>query len=63
MMKLAHRQSLWAIFHWPLLLGVLSLTGLVGALLQDSPWDWLWAALLATPALTVAALRARAVKG
>ncbi len=50
MMKLVNRQSLWSIFRWPLLLGVLSLTGLVGALLWDGAWDWLGPALIAVSA-------------
>ena len=41
-------QGLWTIFRWPLALGVLSLIGLVGALLTDGPWDWIFAALIAT---------------
>lgn len=37
-----------AIFGAPLAIGVLSLAGLVGALLDDGTWDWLGAALLAS---------------
>ncbi|WGM47182.1 hypothetical protein KOAAANKH_02057 [Brevundimonas sp. NIBR10] len=59
MMKLAHRQSLWSIFRWPLLLGVLSLTGLIGALLWDGLWDWLGTALIAVSAGTVMWVRIR----
>jgi xanthosine utilization system XapX-like protein len=44
--------SLWAIFRIPIVLFVLSLIGLVGALLGDGAWDWLFSALLAS---TVAA--------
>lgn len=36
-----------AIFGAPVIIGVLSLIGLVGALLDDGAWDWLGAALLA----------------
>lgn len=43
--------SLWAIFHAPIVLFALSLIGLVGALLQDGVWDWVFAALLASPIL------------
>lgn len=43
--------SLWAIFRAPLALFALSLIGLVGALLQDGVWDWVFAALLASPIL------------
>ncbi len=48
-----HRQTLWTTFRLPLLLGVLSLTGLVGALLEDGLWDGLGAALIATSLATV----------
>lgn len=43
--------TLWAIFRTPIVLFALSLIGLVGALLQDGVWDWVFAALLATPIL------------
>jgi hypothetical protein len=52
-------QTLWRIFQWPLALGVLSLIGLVGALLTDGPWDWLFAALIATCVVAVVWARAR----
>ncbi|MBU1347970.1 MAG: hypothetical protein KKA16_13605 [Alphaproteobacteria bacterium] len=52
-------HSLWATFRWPLLLGALSLTGLVGALLEDGLWDWLGVALIATSAAAVAWARFR----
>lgn len=39
--------SLWRIFRIPLLLVALSLTGLIGALLDDGLWDGLGAGLLA----------------
>jgi len=35
-----------AIFGVPILVGVLSLIGLVGALLEDGAWDWIGVALL-----------------
>lgn len=38
--------SAWAIFRVPLVVAVLSLTGLVGALLADGVWDGINAALL-----------------
>jgi len=44
-------RTLWAIFRAPIVLFALSLIGLVGALLQDGVWDWVFAALLATPIL------------
>jgi hypothetical protein len=40
--------SLWAVFRMPLALFVLSLAGLVGALLEDGVWDWIGSALLAS---------------
>ena len=49
-----------AIFGAPLVVGALSLAGLVGALLDDGLWDWLGAALLAISLGTLAwALAAR----
>lgn len=42
-----HSHSLWEIFRTPLIVAVLSLIGLVGALLVDGPGDWLGASLLA----------------
>jgi len=38
--------SLWAVFGTPLVVGGLSLTGLIGALLDDGAWDWIGSALL-----------------
>ena len=46
--------SLRAIFAAPVLLFVLSLVGLVGALLEDGAWDWIGSALLATTVIAVA---------
>ena len=43
-----------AIFGAPLIIGALSLIGLVGALLDDGAWDWLGAALLAISLCAVA---------
>lgn len=42
-------RSLTRIFFWPLLIGVLSAIGLIGALLEDGLWDALFCALLAVP--------------
>jgi len=55
------RRWLNATFGWPVVLGVLSATGLVGALLWDGVWDWLGAVLLATSigAVTWARFRRR----
>ena len=41
--------SLWQVFRWPLLLGVVTVIGLVSALLADGVWDALSWALLALP--------------
>lgn len=46
-------HTLWLTFRWPLLIAVLTLTGLIGALLEDGVWDWLGAALIATSAASV----------
>jgi cobalamin synthase len=46
-------RNLWAILGFPAALAVLSLTGLVGALLEDGVWDLAGAALLATCLVTI----------
>jgi len=52
--------SLTAIFAVPTIVAVLSLIGLVGALLGDGVWDWIgWIGLGACVAVTVWALIAR----
>ncbi|MFT4253778.1 MAG: hypothetical protein QM608_15000 [Caulobacter sp.] len=52
--------SLWRVFRIPLALAVLSLFGLVAALLDDGVWDWIGAAALgASVAVTAWALVAR----
>lgn len=45
--------SFRAIFGLPLLVGALTLIGLVGALLDDGAWDVVGAALLASPFMVV----------
>lgn len=40
--------SLWAVFRAPIMLFALSLTGLVGALLEDGAWDMIGSVLLAS---------------
>lgn len=42
-------RGLWAIYRWPLLLGLASAAGLVGALVGDGAWDLLGSLLLAGP--------------
>ncbi|TAJ45170.1 MAG: hypothetical protein EPO54_06525 [Brevundimonas sp.] len=49
--------NIWAIFGAPVAVFVLSLTGLIGALLADGVWDAVFSALLAsTVIVTVWAL-------
>ena len=55
-------RSLTAIFAAPLALAILSLIGLVGALLDDGAWDWIGAGLLAVPVGAVAWARFRRVR-
>ena len=52
--------SAWAVFGAPLILAVLSLIGLVGALLNDGVWDRIGAAMLALAIVAVARARFRA---
>lgn len=53
-------RSLWTVFTAPLVIGVLSLIGLVSALAGDGLADWLSWAALAVPVLAVAwAMRRR----
>ncbi len=52
---MSRKDLTWrAIFGTPLVIGTLSLTGLVGALLDDGLWDALGAALLAVSLATIA---------
>lgn len=51
--------SFRAIFAAPIILFVLSLTGLITALLGDGPWDRIGAALLATALAVLAWALAR----
>ena len=54
MTRRSHRAlSLGAIFAAPVALFVLSLVGLIGALLEDGAWDWIGSALLATAVAAV----------
>jgi hypothetical protein len=53
------RAGLVAIFAAPMALAVLSLIGLVGALLADGAWDGIGAGLLATSAAAVVWSRLR----
>ena len=44
-------RSLWMIFRWPLLIALISIVGLVSALVGDGWWDALSWATLGIPAL------------
>ncbi|KQP48457.1 hypothetical protein ASF31_03155 [Brevundimonas sp. Leaf280] len=46
--------SLWAIFRVPIVLFGFSLTGLIGALLQEGIWDAVFSALLASTVVVTA---------
>ena len=53
-------HSLWIVFAAPLVMGVLSLIGLVSALAGDGPADWAAWVTLSVPLLAVAwAMRRR----
>ena len=52
--KHAHkRRSPWQIFRLPLLLGLLSVVGLVSALVGDDIWDALSWIMLSIPVLVI----------
>jgi peptidoglycan/LPS O-acetylase OafA/YrhL len=44
------RRGKMMVWRWPVLIGVLSLAGLLLALMGDGIWDWMSALLLAVPA-------------
>lgn len=46
--------SFAAIFAAPIILFVLSVTGLIGALLEDGLWDWLGSVLLGASLVVLA---------
>ena len=46
--------GLWAIFGTPILVFALSLTGLIGALLEEGMWDGVFSALLASTVVVTA---------
>jgi hypothetical protein len=48
------RRSLWRVFRWPLVLGFLSVVGLVSALVGDGIWDALSWIALSVPVAVVA---------
>ncbi len=47
------RRGLWMIFRWPLLLGVLSLFGLISALVGDEVYDLLSWLTLGVPLVLI----------
>ncbi|MBB1607956.1 MULTISPECIES: hypothetical protein [unclassified Pseudomonas] len=54
------KRNLWRVFRWPLALAVLSLVGLVSALVGDGPWDALSWFALGVPLVVILAALARA---
>jgi hypothetical protein len=48
------RGSLWRTFRAPLVLAVVSLLGLIAALLVDGPVDILWSLAVAVPLAVIA---------
>ncbi|HTJ97115.1 MAG TPA: hypothetical protein VL381_06575 [Rhodocyclaceae bacterium] len=49
------QRSLWQIFMWPTVLGLMTLIGLLSALVADGMWDGLsWLMLLVPVAIGVA---------
>lgn len=54
------KRNLWRVFRWPLALAVLSLVGLVSALVGDGPWDALSWFALGIPLVVILAALARA---
>ena len=60
-MKTRH-LSLPAIFALPVGLAVLSLTGLVGALLEDGAWDLIGSGLLATSVVAIVLVRMKTAR-
>ena len=48
-MRPRHSQSLWTVFRWPLLIGLLSIIGLISALVGDGFLDLVSWASLAVP--------------
>ncbi|MCL6690975.1 hypothetical protein SAMN05216577_124106 [Pseudomonas citronellolis] len=54
------KRNLWMVFRWPLALAVLSLVGLISALVGDGPWDALSWFALGVPLVVILAALARA---
>lgn len=43
----------WKIYRWPIVVGILTFTGLVSALLGDGIWDGLSWAVLTAPLIAI----------
>ena len=54
------KRNLWMVFRWPLALAVLSLVGLISALVGDGPWDALSWFALGVPLVVILAALPRA---
>lgn len=51
-------RSLWAVFRWPAVLAVISIVGLLAALLGDGAWDAMsWIALAIPVAIALRGLQ------
>ena len=53
-------KRLWL---WPVILGALTLSGLLVALIRAGPWDWLGAVCIAIPAILAIRLIIKAARG
>ena len=53
-------KRLWL---WPVILGALTLSGLLIALIRAGPWDWLGAVCIAIPAILSIRLLIKAARG
>ena len=47
----ARLRTVKRLWLWPVMLGALTLSGLLVALIRAGPWDWLGAVCLAIPAI------------
>ncbi len=64
MSRSERKRSFWFVWGWPLALAVLTLFGLLAALLgQEGTWLWLSWSALAMPLVVIAACTGRAAKG
>jgi hypothetical protein len=64
MSRATRTDSLWRIFRWPLLLGAVSVLGLIGALVGNQAWDALsWLCLGSLPVLVLVLYNRKRVTG